>query len=419
MEKKPLKFLFVLYIGFDKHGPSVHLLTDIIEQCLVRGHSVEMIVRNRGGEDPDTPVRLQKYKNLKCHVIEDAPLEKSALVKRYFEDIQYAFKCRKIYRDIKDVDAVFLQSCTVPIFPVYLLKQILKKPVLFNVQNIFPIDALVLGKLSQKGIKGIAFSVFRKMQQMAYKKADKVITICDDMKKTLVEEKIPEDKLEVVYNWSYSDEAFDIADDDNLFLKAHDIDPQKFRVVFAGNFGAMVNVNVIADAAEIVSVEPNIHFYIIGDGNNIKVFKNIVEQRKLKNVTFYPYQPEEFAPHNYAMAHININALPKGIVYTCMPSKTATMLNCARPMIVSVEKESGLAHMLGQVDKCTVVDVNDTKGFAEAILYNYRNNIVGDSTNARDVFRKVCSKTNAQKYVDALEMLSIGGKDNGFAQADL
>lgn len=86
-----MKFLFVLYIGFDKHGPSVHLLTDIIEQCLISGHSVEMIVRNRGGQAPDVPLKLQKYDNLKCHVIKDVKLEKSALIKRYFEDIRYAF----------------------------------------------------------------------------------------------------------------------------------------------------------------------------------------------------------------------------------------------------------------------------------------------------------------------------------------
>ena len=86
-----------------------------------------------------------------------------------------------------------------------------------------------------------------------------------------------------------------------------------------------------------------------------------------------------------------------------MPSKTATCLNCARPMVVSMEKESYLAKLLEQVDKCTVVDVNDPKGFAEAILFNYKNNITQDSVNSREIFKKLCSKSNAKKYVDILE----------------
>lgn len=401
-----MKFLFVLYIGFDKHGPSVHLLTDMVEQCLLHGYEVDMIVRNRGGQDPDVPVRLQKYEKLRCHVIHDNALEKSALVKRYFEDIRYAFLCRKIYKKIQDVDAVFLQSCTSPLFPIVLLKRTLHRPILFNVQNIFPIDALVLGKLNKKGIKGSVFRIFRKMQQTAYRQADRIVTICDDMEKTLLEEGVPQEKLEVIYNWSYSDEAFNIDDADNLFLQKHQPDPSLFRVVFAGNLGAMVNAQLIAEAAEIVQCEPKIHFFIIGDGNNMPALKRLAEEKKLKNMSFFPYQPEEFAPHNYAMAHVNINALPEGIVYTCMPSKTATMLNCARPMIVSVEKSSCLAKLLGGVDRCTVVDVNDAQAFAEAILCNYREWNVADSRNAYQVFKKMCSKKNAEKYVDVLKKLA-------------
>lgn len=393
---------FVLYMGFDQHGPSVHLLTDIIEQCLLAGHNVNMIVRNRGGADPDIPVKLQGYENLRCEVIHDSKLQKNALIKRYFEDTRYAVRAWRIYRKHHDIDVVFLQSCTTPLLPIILLKHTLKCSVLFNVQNIFPIDALVLNKLSTHGLKGAAFRVFRKMQQMAYKRVDRIITISEDMKQTLLGEGVAEKKVDVVYNWSYSDEAFDIPDKDNLFLKAHNVDPSKFRVVFAGNLGAMVNAKLIADAAELCQVEENIHFYIIGDGNNMPVLKRLAAEKGLKNMSFYPYQPVEFAPHNYAMAHVNINALPKGIIYTCMPSKTATMLNCARPMVVSVEKESAFAQMLSEVEKCTIVDVDDTQGFAEAILSSYRKHITADSENAREVFRRMCSKKNAKGYADIL-----------------
>ena len=401
-----MKLLFVLYIGFDKHGPSLHLLTDIIEQCLRREHDVTMIVRNRGGNNPDIPVKLQGYKNLHCEVIYAPPLEKGALVKRYFEDISYAFRCKHIYKNYRDFDAVFLQSCTTPLFPLILLKKTLKCPILFNVQNIFPIDALALGKLTNRGIKGIAFRIFRKMQQMAYKRADYIVTISEDMKNTLLREKVPEEKLRVIYNWSYCDEAFNIEDKDNLFLKEHHIDPQKFRVVFAGNLGAMVNASLIANAAEICQKERAIHFYIIGDGNNMPVLKKLAEEKELKNISFYPYQPEEFAPHNYSMADVNINALPKGIIDTCMPSKTATMLNSERPMVVSVEQNSVYASILRQVHRCIVVDVNDDQGFANGIMQLYREGSHQRSDNAHAVFEKYCSCKNAREYVKILENMT-------------
>lgn len=400
-----MNFLFVLYIGFDQHGPSVHLLKEMIRQCLESGHHVRMIVTNHGGSDPDIPVELQHYKNLHCDVIYDKSLKKSALVKRYFQDFRYAFLCKKIYKRYKDTDAVFLQSNPSPLIALKMLKRTLKAPVLFNVQNIFPIDAGVLHKLPTHGIKGIPYSVFRKMQQSAYKKSDLIVTISEDMKQTLLNEKVPESKIRVIYNWSYSDEAAEIADEDNLFLRDHPELMDKFRVVFAGNLGAMVNPVLFAEAAEKMKAYSDIIFIIIGDGNNMNLLKSMAKEMNLTNMVFFPYQPKEYARHNYAMANVNINALPKGIITTCMPSKTSTILNAARPMVVAVEKESSYAKILSEVDKCVVVDWNDSKGFSDAIIHFYEENIVSGSSNAREVFKPLCSVDNAKKYVECLEEL--------------
>lgn len=400
-----MKVLYWLGIGFDRHGPSVHLLKAIIAETLKKGNEVIMIVRNTGGEDPDVPMELQMFENLHCEVVNDRLQEKGRLAQRYFEDIFYFFRCRKILQKHKDVDVVFLQSCTAPIFPLWIAHRVLKKPVLFNVQNIFPIDALVLGKLSNHGMKGAAFRIFRWMQQVAYRKADRLVTISGDMKATLVKEAVSADKIDIVYNWSYDDQENNIADEDNLFLQAHPEVIDKFRVVFAGNLGAMVNAKMIADAAALLKEQKQIQFVIIGDGNNMQYLKSRAKENQLDNMSFYPYQPEEFARHNYAMADININALPAGIIDTCMPSKTATMLNSARPMVVSVEKDSVYASILKQIDKCFVVDVDDAKGFAEGIMQLYHQGARQKSNNARMVFEKYCSCKNAKEYVRIMERM--------------
>ena len=396
-----------MHIGFDQHGPSVHLLKEIIKRCLDRGHTVYMIVRNRGGSDPNIPIELQGYSNLHCDVIYDSKLDKGALVKRYFEDVRYTRRCKEKYKQYDEIDAVFLQSTTTPLFDFLNMKNTIKAPVLFNVQNIFPIDAGVLQKLPTKGIKSLPYHIFRKMQQMAYKKSDLIVTISEDMRHTLIKEKVPVEKLKVIYNWSYGDEEVVISDKDNLFLNDHPEFLHKFRVVFAGNLGAMVNPRIFADAALQLKEYSDIQFIIIGDGNNMHKLKELANQYELTNMSFYPYQPVEYARHNYAMAHVNINALPKGIITTCLPSKTATMLNSARPMVVAVESESEYAKILKEVDKCQVVNWDDTVGFVQAIKHYYLSQDTSDSNNSRDVFRKYFSVANASKYVDLLEEIGL------------
>lgn len=398
-----MKILYWLDVGFDRHGPSVHLLKAMIEESLKADHEVVVIVRSTGGADPDIPVELQQYEKLRVEIVRDQEQQKGAFVKRYLDDVGYFFRSRKYLVKHKDADIVFLQSCYLPLLPIWMIHSQIGKPVLFNVQNIFPIDAGVLGMLPTRGVKGLAYQLLRRLQQMAYKRSDCVVAISEDMRKTLLTEKTSPDRLEVVYNWSYSDEATDIADEENLFLRDYPEHRNAFRVVFAGNMGAMVNPNIIADAAEKLQQYSNIRFIIIGGGNNMQKLKDLAAEKQLANMSFYPYQPEAYAQHNYSMADVNINALPQGIIYTCMPSKTATMLNSARPMVVAVEKESDYAGILGEVDKCTVVDWNDTEGFAQSILEYYHSADRQPSSNSREVFKKYCSCDNAKQYVRYLE----------------
>ena len=398
-----MKILFLLSIGFDRQGPSVHLLTDIIEQCLLAGHSVFLFVKNTGGSDPDIPARIAHYEKLQVQVIHATHLQRGALLRRLWNDVCFHRKCSKIYRHFTDIDVVFVQSSPIAFYPIRLAKKYLHKPVLYNSQNIFPIDALAIHKLSENGLKGFAFRFFRKRQQQGYALADRIVTISEDMEQTLRQEKVPSDRLRVIHNWSYSNDEVDIPDEDNLFLRHNGITEKKFRVVFSGNMGAQVNARLIADAAELLKTEEEIHFYIIGDGANMPLLKRLAQEKKLANMSFFPFQPVEFAPHNYAMANVNINALPKGIVYTCLPSKTAICLSCARPMVCSMEKESWLAKTLSEVDKCSVVDIDDAVGFANAILDFYRKGVTSNSSNSRSLFHRLCSVDNARKYVQNLE----------------
>ena len=71
--------------------------------------------------------------------------------------------------------------------------------VIFNVQDIFPENAVYSGKMKADGFFYKCFAV---MQRHAYRYASKIITISEDMKDQLVEIGADADKVEVVYNWS-------------------------------------------------------------------------------------------------------------------------------------------------------------------------------------------------------------------------
>jgi|LGOV01.1.fsa_nt_gb colanic acid biosynthesis glycosyl transferase WcaI len=403
-----IKVLFVMSIGFDAPGPSIHLVKTMIEETLKEGFDVHIIEKHTTGQNSDIPSTLSQYKNITYDIVPIKQVKKNHFFRRYLTDIKYTFSSFKYYKKHKDVDVVFVQSCNIAFFPILLLKLFLKKPIVYNVQDIWPINALQVGILNEKSI---VYKGLRILQKNAYKMSDKIITISEDMKKTLIEENVADDKIEVIHNWSYSDEYYQIVNSDNKFIKINNIDIVKYKVVYAGNIGAVQNVDIIIKAAEILKEEAGIHFHIIGDGVQKNKYLEYVKNYEIDNITFYPMQSPEIAPHVYAMADINVIPLCRGIVRTALPSKTAICLSCGKPIIACVDTESEYGKLIGSCDKCSVISTNDPNALAECIRQYYNQNICGYSKDTQAVFSKYFSKqNNAKKYVQIMNHIAKGKK---------
>lgn len=383
--------------SFEKPYASYHLMEGLLNALLDAGHRVWLVQMRRS--TGAMPASLTGREGLNLVEIPWSDPEKTAFAKRYIRSIAYYRACEKEIRKLPAPDAVFLQSTTVAFFPVLFCRR-RRLPVLFNVQDIFPIDALVTGMLKASNP---AFIVSRWMQRVAYRKADRVVTISEDMKRTLVAEGRKD--VDVIYNWSYQNEPYHIPDADNHFLNTYGIKREDgFRVVYAGNVGKMMNAEMLVQTAVHLKDYADIRFYIIGEGANLNYIKQRSAEEQLRNISFFPPQPMEYAPDNYCMADVNINPVPRGVMFTCMPSKTNTCLLSLRPTVTAMDSDSDMAQKLSRIDLWTVVPAGDAKAMARAILERYQSgNWDVRSQNAGEFMRRLGPVENAKEYVRILE----------------
>ena len=197
-----MKVLFLLTIGLNHHETSEHLLTAIIEQVCIHGHSVHIIQKKTSGDQEPIPSKLSNYE-ITTDTIPFSPPSKDRLVSRYIADVKYLFECRKMIK--QKYDAVFIQSNKNMGLAVKLIKGKLPDArITINVQDIFPYNALYAGKIRNK----LLFHLLAAEERYGYKHSDRIITISEDMKETLVQDGIDPEKIHVIYNWSYSDQIF-------------------------------------------------------------------------------------------------------------------------------------------------------------------------------------------------------------------
>ena len=336
----------VVSIGsFDTQYSDYHIMRDIILGLLERGHEVNLIQKQYLAL-PQYPQQFDKYfgKQLQVHNIKFEKKAKADLKARYLADLSYYRQACKWMKKNKP-DKVFLQSCNTAFFTVFYAKHILKCPLLYNEQDIFPENAYFAGILSESSM---IYKVAHALQKYAYKNATALSTISDDMKSTIVTRYgIPEDKVQVIYNWGH-EELKAHSEQDNVFLRKYPKKPGEFRVVYAGNLGKMQNVELILETAALMKDDAGVSFYIVGGGVNEEKLKIFAKEKELNNVTFVGMQPPEEVADLYAAADVNVIPLQKGLIYAALPSKTADCLIAGKPIITCVDAESKFAKLVGK-----------------------------------------------------------------------
>lgn len=348
-----------MFVGFDSHATSEHLLLAIIERLCEAGHSVHIIQKSTGGSLPAIPDSLCNY-SVSTDIIPFVAVDKGNFIKRYLNEISYISKCKKYIKP--DFDAVFIQSNTVAGYAVKAVsKRLPNARITFNVQDIFPYNLMYCGRLKQKNF---IFKMLAKEQRYAYTHADHVITISEDMKETLICDGAAEDKISVIYNWSYQDEPYTNVETSAV---SHMFKAEHFNVVYAGNIGLMQNVDIIVEAARLLKEENTIKFHIIGDG----VYKNmLVDKAKeygLDNISFWPMQPPEIAPVIYSAADVNVIPLVKDGYKTALPSKTATCLACGKPVIFAIGKDSLFGQKTHLATGCPICESDSAEELTKLI----------------------------------------------------
>ena len=359
-----MKVLFWMNGSFDRRTPSEHLLTAMVQALYEQGHTVHIIQKDTSGPLPQLPASLEAL-GVTGQCIPSPTPRKNNLIGRYLADIRYVLACRKHIRRQDGYGAAFMQSNNVAGFAMHLLKKRLPGiPVTFNVQDIFPYNAAFSGSLKAGSLP---FKVLARIQRYAYQKADHVITISEDMRDLLIADGAPEEKVEVIYNWSYRDTPYDPQEVDRT--AARKLFPaETFNVVYAGNIGRMQNVDILLKTAALMQDTKDVVFHILGDGAYKNKLEKFAREQGLANVVFHPMQSSDQAPALYMTADVNVIPLVKDVYRTALPSKTATCLACGKPIIFCIGKEAKFAQLAEKEASCICLDSDDPQALKDAVL---------------------------------------------------
>ncbi len=368
--------------SFEKNRAEYHLTRDFIAFFLDKGAEVSLIQKYENQQNvlPDV---LRDRPGFRLHEYRVEAVKKKNFIGRMLGEMTYYLRAVKAVRKEKDSDVFFLQSNNCAYLPIFLIHLFTRKPVLYNEQDIFPQNAFLAGILGEKSLPGrILFG----LQKWALRHADGVITISEDMKKTL--QAAGAKNVWVAYNWK----------NDGNGEKLPGYDDGKFHAVYAGNIGVMQNVELLIEAARYLKDNPEICIDIYGNGAHFEGCK--VKAEGLANVCFREPVPVHQAFSLYENADVNLVPLAKGVIATALPSKTAVCLQCGKPVIFCFDEDAEFSKEMINAG-CPVVSPEDAEGLAKAILEMQKTPVYPDE-RAKAMFDKEKSLETYGQAVKAL-----------------
>jgi len=97
-----------------------------------------------------------------------------------------------------------------------------------------------------------------------------------------------------------------------------------------------------------------------------------VNDNKLNNVLFLPYQPKDLLKYSLNAADIHLVVNQKGIKGVSVPSKIYGVMAAGKPILGVLEQGSEGHKLITNSDCGIVVEPNDYKGIFDCIMYFYR-----------------------------------------------
>lgn len=398
-----------------------HLENDLIRGLIHDGHKVRIIcpTPTRGITDD---VR-KKYKKIKHEEQFDgavsitrfsAPAEGRNPIKRALRYFWCNLRTYQLAKRNIDIDVVFSNSTppTQGLLGGLVAKKLSKKkdckiPFLYNLQDIFP-DSLVNSNMTSVG--SLIWKIGRKIEKMTYDNADRIIVISQGFKRNIMSKGVQEEKIETISNWIDLDAVHPVERKDNRLISELWLDPNKYIVVYAGNFGAAQGADIVVKVARELKDYKDIQFVIFGGGAYFNDAKE--EAKDLDNVSIHPLLSQERVSEVYSLGDVALITCKKGTGKAGMPSKTWSIMACNTPIIASFDVESDLSDIIRDSGAGMCVEPENTSVLIDGILGMYEQRYDDTLWINREYAHQNASKTMCvNKYLQVInEVTNNNGK---------
>lgn len=229
----------------------------------------------------------------------------------------------------------------------------------YNVRDLYPDIAYANGGVRSRAL----LEVLDRGNRLAYRLADRIAVVGEDMSRRIAAKGVPSERIEVVPDWV-----------DCGVIRPLDSNPlrrefgDKFVVMYSGNLGLSQRLETVLEAAAQLRDDPRILFVMVGEGARKRSLMERARRLNLANVIFLPYRPREQLAESLGAADLHLIPLSQGTSGCLVPSKIYGILAAGRPFVAIMEEDAEVARLAREDRLGFVCAPGDGAGLARTAL---------------------------------------------------
>ena len=234
-------------------------------------------------------------------------------------------------------------------------------PVVVNIQDLFPREAVELGMLTNP----VLIRIFEAMERQMYHLAKGLTVHSPGNEGHVIQSGGRGENVHVVYNW-VDTERIQPGERCNEFARKYGLD-NGFVVSYAGTMGWAQDMETIIGSAIALRDCKDILFLLVGDGVEKEKAQATSTKLGLSNISWLPMQPWSIYTEILAASDVSMINLHPDLRTPVVPSKLLSIMAAARPVVASLPAESDARRIVAEAGCGICVEAGDSIGLANAI----------------------------------------------------
>ena len=278
---------------------------------------------------------------------------------------------KAIKKHMKNVKFDLLLYCTPPITFLSAVEYVKKRDgakTYLLLKDIFPQNAVDLGMMSKKGLKGIIYRYFRRQEKRLYAISDRIGCMSQANVDYVLKHnpEINSKKVEVCPNCiEVIDKSID--EETKIAIRKKYVLPLDKKVfIYGGNLGKPQDVPFIIDCLR-ACVDLDCYFLIVGSGTDWHLLEEYAEQEHPVNLTMIPYLPSNEYEKLVAACDVGLIFLDHRFTIPNFPSRLLSYMSAKIPVLACTDRVSDVGKVITENGFGWWCESDDAKGFRSLV----------------------------------------------------